>query len=452
MNAYGIVSGAASTSTAGSVAGSSSGSSAASGFAGMLVQVIGGVQSGASQSASQKLLGGLSGLAGLFNNSAVESGLADLLNLLKGLNEELGKLDTLAAPDANLQEQLAALLAMLQSLFPSLDPILQQVTDLKTGAAGNPSTSGSMADLPKQDPNAMQMITLTLQKSVQQLTEQLGRGEALPQQQTALADSLHRVLQALKQTNASSAAAIQHGQAVEGGNVQSVVRHTVLPLQSTMWAFQANAAMDGGQTASAQTGLTADSADSGSVPGSAVPVWTMLKGDTATALSSGQAHAPSTSQVPVQQFAEQMGKFLIKQFVLTQGNGASEAKISLHPEHLGQVDIKIMIQNGLLTAKFMTENGAARDLLEAQMSQLRTALQGQGLQVEKMEVVQQSSASAASFFQQQHRQQGSDNPDSRNGNRRSGQAYGDIAEFELELERTAYLRESGFGSSLNVTA
>jgi len=223
-------------------------------------------------------------------------------------------------------------------------------------------------------------------------------------------------------------------------------------LRNPAWTFQsANAASDAGQAASAQAGLTAESAEPvGS--NNTVPVWTMLKGDSIVAPAGGTTQAPASAQVPVQQFAEQMGKFLVKQFVLTQGNGASEAKISLHPEHLGQVDIKLVIQNGLLTAKFMTENGAARDLLEAQMSQLRTALQGQGLQVEKMEVVQQSSASAASFFQQQHRQQNSDHPDSRTGNRRTGDSYDDIAEFELELERTAYLRESGFGSSLNVTA
>lgn len=485
MNAYGIVPGAASAGPVGSVAGSASGSPAASGsaggFAGMLVQVIGGVSSGTTQTASQGGPVGLLGLTGLLGQIGGESGSADLLELLKGLDEQLGKLDANAEWPVELQEQLAALLLLLQNLLLAPGVSMQQGKNLDAGLKGIPAANeGQAGQTQTQAPNAMQTIISALRQSVQQLTDRLMQGETLPVQQTALTEPLRQALQAIRQYNegqqsASNAAQgevkegtrgingangqsnpsfhnlPQHGQATDGAKVQTVVRHASLPLRDPIWAFQANAVSDAGKTASAQTGLTAESAEPGS-PNSAVPVWTMLKGDTAILPAGGQANASASAQVPVQQFAEQMGKFLVKQFVLTQGNGASEAKISLHPEHLGQVDIKIVIQNGLLTAKFMTENGAARELLEAQMSQLRTALQGQGLQVEKVEVVQQSSANAASFFQQQHRQQSPDHSDSRNGNRGSGQSYDDIAEFELELERTAYLREIGFGSSLNVTA
>ncbi len=485
MNAYGIVPSAASTGVGGGPAGSTSGSPAANGsaggFAGMLVQVIGGAATGTTQTPSQGLPVGLLGLTGLLGQTTGESGSAELLDLLKGLNEQLGKLDTDAEWPAELQEQLAAMLLLFQNLLLTPGTFMQQRTDFGPGMTGIPAANEGNAGLPQQQtPNAMQTIIQALRQSVQQLTDRLVQGETLPIQQTALTESLRHALRDLRQFNEGQQAASnavkggdqegtrtlvggsnasnlsnnrgsEHGQATEGAKVHSVVRHATLPMRNSMWAFQTNAVSDAGQAASAQVGLTAESAEAGS-PNSAVPVWTMLKGDAAILPASGQANAPAAAQVPVQQFAEQMGKFLVKQFVLTQGNGTSEARISLHPEHLGQVDIKIVIQNGLLTAKFMTENGAARDLLEAQMSQLRTALQGQGLQVEKVEVVQQSSASAASFFQQQHRQQGTDNPDSRNGNRRSGQSYDDIAEFELELERTAYLREIGFGSSLNVTA
>lgn len=482
MNALGIVPGAASTGAAGgSATGSTAVNGSSGGFAGMLVQVIGGASSGAAQTASQGLPIGLLGLTGLLGQTNGDTGSAELLDLLKSLNEQLGKLDANAEWPSELQEQLASLLLLFQSLLLSPGSLMQQGTDPEAGLTGSPAANDGPDGLPQpQAPNAMQTIIQALRQSVQQLTDRLTQGETLPIQQSALTEPFRQALQAVRQfnesqqpspnaaqgeardgaravigangqSNPSFQAGSEQGQSTDGGKLPFAVRQASLPMRNPIWAFQANAVTDAGQAAGAQTGLTAESAESGS-PNSAVPVWTMMKGDTAILPASGQANASAFAQVPVQQFAEQMGKFLIKQFTLTQGNGASEAKISLHPEHLGQVDIRIVIQNGLLTAKFMTESGAARDLLEAQMSQLRTALQGQGLQVEKMEVVQQSSAGAASFFQQQHRQQSPDHPDNRNGNRRSGQSYEDIADFELELERTAYLREIGFGSSLNVTA
>lgn len=486
MNAFGIIPGAATAGAVGGAAGSASGSPAAngstSGFAGMLVQVIGGGATESSQTASQGLPVGMLGLMGLLGQTVGESDTAELVNLLNGLNEQLGKLDANAEWPAELQEQLAALLLLIQNLLHAPIGSLAQGTDVETGMTGVPAAAdeAQTGQPQQQTASAMQTILQALRQSVQQLTDRLVQGETLPIQQTALTEPLRQALQALRSFNDSQQTAKQAGPAevregmraevnvnspsnpsrnggtervpaTEGMKVETFVRQSALPLRNPVWSFQANATADAGQTSIAQAGLAAESAEPGS-PSGAVPVWTMLKGDAAVLPTSGQANAPATAQVPVQQFAEQMGKFLVKQFALTQGDGVSEAKISLRPEHLGQVDIKLVIQNGLLTAKFMAETGAARDLLEAQMSQLRTALQGQGLQVEKVEVVQQSSTGAASFFQQHERQQNSGQSNGRNGNRQAGTSYDDIAEFELELERTAYLRESGFGSSLNVTA
>lgn len=108
--------------------------------------------------------------------------------------------------------------------------------------------------------------------------------------------------------------------------------------------------------------------------------------------------------VPVEQFAKQMSGFVVSKMDIIKLQGVSEAKISLYPQHLGQVDVKIMIQNGQLTAQFMTEHAMAKDFLEQQMSQLRVALQTQGLQVEKLEVTQ--SASLTSHMSQEGRQPG----------------------------------------------
>ncbi|MEB9896960.1 flagellar hook-length control protein FliK, partial [Bacillus cereus] len=117
----------------------------------------------------------------------------------------------------------------------------------------------------------------------------------------------------------------------------------------------------------------------------------------------------STKPLPVihaDRFADEMAGFMVKQLRFSRIGTMSEAKISLYPEHLGQVEIRLTIQNGQLTARFMTEHLMAKDMLEQQMSMLRGALQSQGIQVEKIEVSQQSSnALNSSLFQEERRQQ-----------------------------------------------
>ncbi|MFD1888380.1 flagellar hook-length control protein FliK [Paenibacillus wenxiniae] len=109
----------------------------------------------------------------------------------------------------------------------------------------------------------------------------------------------------------------------------------------------------------------------------------------ATSLTPAQ---PPVATVPMQNFPNEMSKFIVSKFDIHQLGGLSEARIILNPEHLGQVDVKISIQDGQLLAQFITEKHGAKDALEQQMAQLRTALQAQGLQVDKLEVAQSSGA------------------------------------------------------------
>jgi flagellar hook-length control protein FliK len=99
-------------------------------------------------------------------------------------------------------------------------------------------------------------------------------------------------------------------------------------------------------------------------------------------------HIPQ--QVPAQQFAETMADLMVNKFEVKTAAGMSEAKLTLTPEHLGQVDVRISVQNGQLTALFVTDTSAAKDMLDNQLALLRANLQSQGLSVDKLEVSQQS--------------------------------------------------------------
>ena len=83
-------------------------------------------------------------------------------------------------------------------------------------------------------------------------------------------------------------------------------------------------------------------------------------------------------KVPVMQFAKEMTNFIINKFEFVKSQTFTEARISLNPEHLGQVDIKLTMQNGQLIAQFMTRSTDAKELIDQQMAQLRSSLIAQG--------------------------------------------------------------------------
>jgi len=174
---------------------------------------------------------------------------------------------------------------------------------------------------------------------------------------------------------------------------------------------------------------------------------------TPVAETAKAAEAPKpTAQppVPVSRFAELMTGMAVKQFGLTQNNGVSEARITLLPEHLGQVDVKISVHNGQLTAQFVTDNAAAREMLENQLAVLRNSLQSQGLQVEKLEVTHNPFQSEA--FQEQQRGRGNSGQSSQEQGRNGGGADDSAAAFESELLEKVVMDGLGYGRGINVTA
>ncbi|SHG58226.1 hook-length control protein FliK [Thermosyntropha lipolytica DSM 11003] len=64
----------------------------------------------------------------------------------------------------------------------------------------------------------------------------------------------------------------------------------------------------------------------------------------------------------------------------------SEMKIELKPEFLGKMTIKIAVEEGAVTARFIAENLRVKQMLESNIAALRQSLENQGLRVEKTEV------------------------------------------------------------------
>jgi flagellar hook-length control protein FliK len=74
---------------------------------------------------------------------------------------------------------------------------------------------------------------------------------------------------------------------------------------------------------------------------------------------------------------------------LKQGEG-SQIRVKLYPEHLGHLDIRVTSMDGKVSAQLMASSQLAKEALEFQVGQLRTALIQQGIQVDRIEVTQQN--------------------------------------------------------------
>lgn len=85
-------------------------------------------------------------------------------------------------------------------------------------------------------------------------------------------------------------------------------------------------------------------------------------------------------------FTEELGKIMIKSFKLP--DGASETKIQMHPQELGQIDVKLVANNGQISAQLIAETALGKELLEGQINQLKQSLIQQGYQVDRIEVQQ----------------------------------------------------------------
>lgn len=78
---------------------------------------------------------------------------------------------------------------------------------------------------------------------------------------------------------------------------------------------------------------------------------------------------------------------IVRQLQMTRfPNGVQEAKIRLYPANLGSVEVKLIVQQGVVSAHFIAETKAGKELLDSQLAGLRASLISQGLQVDKLEV------------------------------------------------------------------
>lgn len=95
--------------------------------------------------------------------------------------------------------------------------------------------------------------------------------------------------------------------------------------------------------------------------------------------SSNQVSGPG--EVPVANKEELFSQIVEYAKVMVNGGG-SEMEISLKPEHLGKLQLKVTIENEIVTAKFIAESQQVKEVIESNLGQLKRDLQANGMQVD----------------------------------------------------------------------
>jgi len=319
-----------------------------------------------------------------------------LMELLQGLLQELDTMDQALIEDPALLQEIQGWVT--------------QANILLNAAVPQPQGDTIQNEMPMLA-SSSETIRFAVQDTISQLASVLSKSTQVDPNTEAAVKQLVQSFHSLLGKSAAT------GEGKADGTFSNILNRQ-LPegTQPTVTANAANQKTSSEPTASANAkgmSWTAASIDNATPESGMNEADALLGQGTVTAgqlaLRSGTQVTvkPAAPPVPVENFSNEMTTFIINKMEIVKQTGFTEARISLNPEHLGQVDIKLTMQNGQLIAQFMTRSTDAKEMIDQQMAHLRSALQAQGLQVERIEVTQSSQASNANLYQDGGRQPGS---------------------------------------------
>ncbi|CAM4256984.1 flagellar hook-length control protein FliK [Paenibacillus typhae] len=476
--------GAGGTAVTNGTTASAGGASTAQPFAQTLIQTMTGAtgkaETAAQAGAMASLLQGL--LAAVQSGDEETSGKIEVkhIELLKRLTEDMDKLDESLSADPALLAALQGWLTQVAQLLsgtapqgkgeagedtataalPALDPML---TVSGTSEQGEKAAEGTVTPALSPLARNAETIRFVVQDELNSLVTMLQQAavngdEALATQGAELLKQFSAILdEAIIPDNKTKGKGVNNAEAAVQG------KHTEIGAK-TQGADKAVPVLVDPSVTAKIVKETPDSpvtkaAIAGSSQQSATAEETLTEAGTAEdnndVLTAGQLSiregltAPlkaETARVPVTQFAQQMDTFISGKLEIVRKGGVAEAVITLFPENLGQVDVKLTMQNGNLIAQFATTHSGAKEMLEQQMSQLRAALQSQGIQVEKLEVTQNNTPLFSQFNGQQGRQPNSGGQ--QNGHSRDRRE--DIADAVLAAELNGEFKEWAANSGQDI--
>lgn len=135
---------------------------------------------------------------------------------------------------------------------------------------------------------------------------------------------------------------------------------------------------------------------------------------------------------------------IVEQIKVNINQDNTSLEMQLYPEHLGRIQIHVVSKDGVMTARISAETEAAKQAIEAGLSNLKESLQNQNLKVDAIEVMVSTTGFAEGNEQKEQYQNEANN-------RRSGGRLG-FADEEEEDEEDDAARMQAEGSSVSYRA
>lgn len=189
------------------------------------------------------------------------------------------------------------------------------------------------------------------------------------------------------------------------------------------------------KTESTNTAPAADSStDTAEATGSTLnlttPAFSLSKNQQAAETQPAAAHVKMSSE----QFESDFPAMLVKQASLTERGGLSEMRVTLMPEGLGEIHVRVQGDGGLVSLQIAADSQHARSLLDANLGILKQHLEAQGMQLNRVEVVASNSSANMNsmdqgMFDGRSRQQQDTNQQQPNRQHTANSQY----QFEEEL-------------------
>lgn len=92
--------------------------------------------------------------------------------------------------------------------------------------------------------------------------------------------------------------------------------------------------------------------------------------------------ADKSFDIPKQEIVKQ----IVKKAEVILKDGKSEMNMKLEPESLGKITLKLAVEKGVVTAKFLAENVQVKEAIESNFNQLKDMLQQKGINIQSVSV------------------------------------------------------------------
>ncbi len=336
------------------------------------------------------------------------------------------------------QEQWQEVLAMLKTFFQVLNQSSESISGSVENGLNQPTTHSLLLTQ-----EGMESIGLKLEKGpLSSISEVLSIIHKMGQNETEIprdvANQFDKIMKILGPSTSKGEAQEPFSEMISQSPHENKVVSWQLGQGSGVLRFQP---IDKSQSVSLEGMDTGTEAESEGPSTGAMPIFS----------GSGLLRIQSQQVKPVpyamnsENFVPEMTEFLVSKIKISPLTGGTEARVSLSPEHLGQLDMRISMQQGQMVAQFIAESAVARDMLESNLSALRSALQQQGIQVGKIDI---QTAAQAGLMNQHQQPQGQPGSYQQNQKSKRTSTVSGMEQLGTEGGAAVYDHMQSYGSSI----